>query len=207
LSRWGRRFGEMPRQRARARASEGPELTGEMHLMHSLIAEFAFAWSRRTRHKARAFQASSPKTFRVALAALSFCVHGAWCMHSGARGDGRLCLSRTHAWPALLPAAPFAVTLSAERADPRRHVLGIPPAAHAVSHGAGGILHHKSTTSMYRSLEAFASSAEYPQRPAKLSHTDMRGAYQLHDLFGPNPSLVHFNSNFGDRCIHDVHHR
>jgi hypothetical protein len=123
-------------------------------------------------------------------------------MRSGARGHGPLCLSETHAWPALLPAAPFAVTLSAERADPRRHVLGIPPAAPAVSHGAGGMLHDKLTMPGYRSFEAFASSAEYPQRPAQVSHTGMRGAYQRAGRPGSNPSLAATTAiNQSLRCL------
>ncbi|RYF49070.1 MAG: hypothetical protein EOO38_08750 [Cytophagaceae bacterium] len=71
-----------------------------------------------------------------------------------------LYLFETHAGPGPLPTAPFAVTLAPELANPRRQMLGIPPAASAVSHGAGGMLHHKLTTPGYRSLEAFASSAE-----------------------------------------------
>ena len=52
------------------------------------------------------------------------------------------------------------------------------------------MLHHKLTTPGYRSLEAFASSAEYPQRPARFSHTGMRGAYQPAGRPGSNPSLA-----------------
>lgn len=43
---------------------------------------------------------------------------------------------------------------------------------------SGRDAYDKLTTPGYWSLEAFASSAEYPQRPACFSHTDTRGAYQ-----------------------------
>jgi hypothetical protein len=59
-----------------------------------------------------------------------------------------------------------------------------------MSYGPGGMLHQELTTPGYRSLEAFASSTEYPQRPAEFSHTDKRGAYQRTGKPGSNLSLA-----------------
>jgi hypothetical protein len=85
------------------------------------------------------------RTFRVASVALSFASR-----HSGTSDNGTLYLSETHAALGLLPATPFAATLGAELADPRRQMLGIPPAAHAVPHGAGGMLYLKFTLQRYQ---------------------------------------------------------
>ncbi|PTM44683.1 hypothetical protein C8J24_2890 [Sphingomonas aerolata] len=78
-----------------------------------------------------------------------------------------------------LPATPFAVTLGAELADPRRQMLGIPPAAHEVSNGAGGMLYLKFTLRRYWSVRGLRFRCRVPQRPACFSHKDTRGARQL----------------------------
>ena len=66
-----------------------------------------------------------------------------------------------------LPATPFAVTLGAELADPRRQMLGIPPAAHEVSHGAGGMLYLKFTLRRFLRAARLSTAWPYLQSPIR----------------------------------------